>query len=163
MKDKTKGGFTHNPNSVWNTLVVENFHNWKAQPSVCPKGQATKQVVPTFLQTPPCPISKLKCDSGGNSSNMWYCCLHGQCQFKMKLGMIPSKGTMERWRNKHVEANKSVIKDFDWKKTSIKAWRVIGCTSLTIWKWLSIFGLNHGRCIYPTIEDVLILNIDPLL
>jgi hypothetical protein len=25
MKDKTKGGFTHNLNYVWNTLVVEVF------------------------------------------------------------------------------------------------------------------------------------------
>ncbi len=108
-----------------------SLHHWGAQPNVCPKGWEAKQLAPTLLQTPPCPISKLKCDNG-RSSNIWYYCLHGQCQLKMKLGMIPSKGTMERWGNKHVEANKSAIKDLNWKKTSIKAWKVIGSTTLTI-------------------------------
>ncbi len=66
-KDKTRGRYTHNLSYVWNTLVVESHHHRGAQHDICPKGWEVEQVVPTLLQTPPCPISKLKCDSGGFS------------------------------------------------------------------------------------------------
>jgi len=42
--------------------VVENLHHQGAQHGACPKGWEPKQVAPTLLRTPPCPISKLKCD-----------------------------------------------------------------------------------------------------
>ncbi len=67
MKDRTRGGYIHNPSSAWNTLVVESLHHQGAQHGVCLEGWELEQVAPTLLQTLPCPISKLKCDSGGSS------------------------------------------------------------------------------------------------